>query len=128
MAEPFEFDKLLRFIVNDSKLLSTMASYVLILVVNINQNTIQSLPVGILSLTLYFLINGSFLSHVFAEKIDCLSFMFGILALIMLLGFFGWLIMIIYNLDALLFSLTLLVTTTISSLLNRRMKQRNAKN
>jgi len=117
-----------KLIVEDTKLRITLISYFLILIFYINLNLVQSFAIGVLSSALYFLINGTFLAHVFFE--DEPAFFrtaFGALLLIMLLGFVGWLIMIIYNLNAVLFSVALLVTASISSLLNRRMKHKNAK-
>lgn len=52
-------------------------------------------------------------------------FMFGLLLLVLLIGFAGWLILIIYNLDATRVTFVLLAVTTTSSLLNRGMKHRN---
>jgi len=76
---------------------------------------------------LFFWINGIFLAHAFFEKEDTFfRLMFGVLLLIMLLGFVGWLIMIIYNLDVPSFTLVLLIVATLSSSLNRRMKYKNA--
>jgi len=116
-------------IVEDTKLRFTLTSYFLILVFYINLNLVQSFVVGVFSFVLYFLINGTFLAHVFFENEPVFfRLAFGALLLIMLLGFVGWLLMIIYNLDAMLFSLALLVTVSSSSLLNRRVKHRNVKN
>jgi hypothetical protein len=52
--------------------------------------------------------------------------MFGILLLIMLLGFVGWLAIIIYNLDVIRLTLVLFIVTTFSSMLNRIVKTNNA--
>ena len=115
-----------KLIVEDAKLRFTLTSYFLILIFYVNLNLTKSFIAGVLSFIFYFLINGTFLAHVFFENETIFSRLaFGALLLIMLLGFVGWLVMIIYNLGAELFSMTLLVTTTISSLLNRRMKHRN---
>jgi len=113
--------------VNDPKLVFTLTCYVLILTIYINLNAFKSSAVGIVAFILYFLINGIFLAHAFFEKEDAfLRLMFGLLLLIMLLGFVGWLIVIIYNLDAPQFTLILFIVATLSSLLNRRMKNKNA--
>ena len=119
-----------RIIIKDAGLRFTAISYFLVLVFYINLNFIQSFVIGLFSFVLYFLINGTFLAHFFFEN-EALFFrlMFGALLLIMLIGFVGWLIMIIYNLGAELFSITLLITATISSVLNRKSKrQRNVPN
>jgi len=119
--------KLEGFIVQDSKLLFTLTSYLLVFVTYLNWTATHLFPLGVLTFIPYFLINGTFLSHAFFEREEAFfRFVLGVLLLIMLLGFLGWLIMLIYNLDTPLFTLTLLITTTISSILNRRMKHKNA--
>jgi len=126
MTSSFHFNELENFIVHDPKLVFTLTSYVLILVIYVNLN-VKSPATGIVAFVLYFLINGTFLAHAFFEKEDVFfRLIFGVLWLIMLLGFVGWLIMIIYNLDAPRFSLVLFIVSTLSSLLNRRMKLKNA--
>jgi len=127
VSSTFPLHKLEKFIVNDPKFLFTLTCYILILAIYINLNAFKSPAVGIVAFTLYFLINGIFLAHAFFEKEDTFfKLMFGLLLLIMLLGFVGWLVLIIYNLDAPQFTLVLLIVATLSSLLNRRMKNKNA--
>lgn len=100
-------------------------SYAVILVIFINLNVFQSPVLGILASIFYFLINGIFLGHAFFEKeATFIRLMFGILLLIMLLGFVSWLVMIIYNLDVIRFTFVLLIVATISSLLNKRNKKK----
>lgn len=123
----FQLRKLENFIVHDSKLLSTLTSYVIIVAIYINLNTYKSPAIGMVAFILYFLIDGTFLAHAFFEKENVFfRLMFGVLLLIMLLGFVGWLIMIIYNLDAPKFTLVLFIVSTLSSLLNRRRQHKNA--
>ena len=125
MTNSLQFHKLENFIVHDPKLLFTLTSYVLVLAIYTNLN-VKSPTIGIVASILYFLINGIFLAHAFFEKEDVFfRLMFGVLLLIMLLGFVGWLIMLIYNLDAPRFTLVLIIVATLSSLLNRRMKYKN---
>jgi len=125
VRKSFQFHKVENFIVHDPKLLFTLTSYVLVLAIYTNLN-VKSPAIGIVTSILYFLINGIFLAHAFFEKEDVFfRLVFGLLSLIMLLGFVGWLIMIIYNLDAPRFTLVLLIVSTLSSLLNRRMKHKN---
>ena len=123
----FQLHKLEKFITHDPKLIFTLISYVLILAIYVNLNAFKSPAVGVIAFILYFLINAIFLAHVFSEKEDVFfRLMFGVLLLIMLLGFMGWIIMIIYNLDVIKFTLVLFVVATLSSSLNRRMKYKNA--
>jgi hypothetical protein len=121
------FYKLENLIVHDPKFLFTLTSYVLILAIYTNLHTFKSPSIGIAAFILYFLINETFLEHGFFKKEDVFfRLIFGVLLLIMLLGFVGWFIMIIYNLDAPKFSLVLFIVSTLSSLLNKRMKLKNA--
>jgi len=122
-----QLDKLETLITRDQKLLFTLTSYGLILAIYINLNSLHSSVLGIVASVLYFLINGVFLGHVFFEKeVTLFRLIFGILLLIMLLGFVGLLAVIIYNLDVIRFTLVLFIAATLSSLLNRRVKNRNA--
>lgn len=122
-----QLNKLEKLIIHDRKFLFTLSSYVVILAIYVNLNTSRSSVAGIVASILYFLINGSFLGHVFFEKeTTFFRLVFGILLLIMLLGFVGWVVMIIYNLDFPRFTLVLLVATTLSSLMNKRVKNKNA--
>jgi hypothetical protein len=83
--------------------------------------------IGFAASVIYFLINAVFLENAFFEKEDTFfRLMLGILLLIVFLGLVGWLTLIIYNLDATRVTLVLLVVATFSSLLNRRMRHRNA--
>ena len=123
----FQLHKLEKLITHDPKLFFTLISYVVILAIYVNLNTFKSPAVGVIAFILYFLINTIFLAHVFFEKGDVFfRLMFGVLLLIMLLGFVGWLIMLIYNLDVITFTFVLFIVATLSSSLNRRMKYKNA--
>lgn len=126
MSSSFQLGKLETWITQDRKLIITLTSYGLILAIYINLNTFQSPLLGIVSSVLYFMINGIFLGHAFFEKeIVFFRLTFGILLLIMLLGFVGLLTVIIYNLDVIRFTLVLFVAATLSSLSNRKVKNRN---
>jgi len=121
----FRFDRIEQRITRDEKLLFTMISYVVILIIFINLSEFQSPVLGLLASAIYFLINGIFLGHTFFEKETAFfRLMFGFLFLVMLLGFVGWLAVVIYNLDVIRFTLVLLVVATLSSLLNRRVKNK----
>lgn len=123
----FQLSRLETWITQDKKFLSTFVSYALILLIYTNLITFQSPLLGILSSIFYFLINGMFLAHAFFEKETAFfRLIFGILLLIMLLGFFGLLAVIVYNLDLVRFMMVLFITTTLSSLLNKKVKSKNA--
>jgi len=126
MIGSIQLHKLERFITNDSHFLATLISCTLIFTIYVNLSAIQSFAIGIIAFVLYFMINAIFLAQAFFEKEDAFSsLMFGALLLIMLLGFVGLLVMIIHNLDVPMFTMVLLTTTTISSLSNRRMKNKS---
>lgn len=119
--------KLEKLVVSDRRLVFTLLSYVSVLVFSTNLITVKLWVIGLVAFTTYFSINGMFLSRVFFEK-ETLFFRlaFGVLLLIMLLGFVGWLVMIIYDLDVAEFSLVLLIVATFSSLINNRMNKGHA--
>lgn len=128
MRSSLQLSKLETLITQDQKLLITLTSYGLILAIYINLNALRSSALGIAASVLYFLINGIFLGHTFFEKEPTFfRLIFGILLLIMLLGFVGLLAVIVYNLDVIRFTLVLFIAATLSSLLNRRVKNKNAK-
>jgi hypothetical protein len=113
-------------IVQNQSFLYTIVSYSVVFAVFLNLHSLQSSLLGLIPTVIYFLINALFLGNAFFEKEDAFfRLMFGILLLVMLLGFVGWLTLIIYNLDATRVTLVLVIVATLSSLLNRRMKQRN---
>ena len=127
MKARFGFDKIEQRITRDEKLLFTMVSYVITLIIFINLIVFQSPILSLPASAIYFLINGIFLGHAFFKKEDTFfRLMFGILLLIMLLGFVGWLAVIIYNLDVIRFTLGLFIVATLSSLLNKKVKNKNA--
>ena len=102
-----------------------MISYVVILIIFINLSEFQSPVLGLLASVIYFLINGIFFGHAFFEKETAFfRLMLGTLLLVMLLGFVGWLAVVIYNLDVIRFTLVLFIVATLSSLFNRRMKNK----
>jgi hypothetical protein len=120
------FDAIEKRITSDKKHFFTILSYSTILIIFVNLSEFQSPMLGLLASVIYFLINGTFLGHTFFKK-EAVFFrlMFGILLLIMLLGFIGWLAIIIHNLDIIRFTLVLLIVATLSSLLNKRVKDKD---
>jgi hypothetical protein len=110
-------------VVKDKNFLYTIVSYSVTLAIFMNLNSFQSPLIGLIASILYFVINAVFLGNAFLAKENAFfRLMFGVLLLIMLLGVVGWLVLI-YNLDVTRFTLVLLITTTFSSLLNRRMNK-----
>jgi len=122
-----KFDILEKSIVQDKNFLCTIVSYSIILAIFLNLNSFQSPFIGMIAFVIYYVINAVFLGNAFFEKENTFfRLMFGVLLLTLFLGFVGWLALIIYNLDATRVTLVLLVTATLSSLLNKRMKRRDA--
>jgi hypothetical protein len=112
-------------ITNDKKLLFTITSYAVVLLMLLNQNTLQSPVLGLPASTIYFLINGIFLGNaLFKKETAFFRLTLGILLLLLLLGFTGWLAVITHILDLTRFTLVLITVATISSLLNKRMKSK----
>lgn len=106
--------------------LFTLASYIISMVIYLNLTFFISPILGSLALIFYFLINAVFLGHaIFGREGPFLRMMLGSLLLIMLLSILGWMVMIIYNLDTVRFTLVLLMATTVSSLANKRMRGKN---
>jgi len=120
------FLRLQELIVRDHNFIFTIFSFLLILIIYLNLSFASSPIIGTAATLVFFMINGIFLGHAFFEKETPLfRLMFGTLLLIMLLGFVGWLAVIIYNLDIIRFTLVLFIVTTISSLINRKVKNKN---
>lgn len=127
MKWALRFDIIEASIVQDKNFLYSIVSYATTLVIFMNLNSFQSPLIGLMLSVIYFVINAVFLGNAFFEKENAFfKLMFGMLLLIMLLGFVGWLTLIIYNLDVTQVTLALLVVATLSSLFNRRMKHRHA--
>ena len=126
MKQALTFDIIERSVVQDKNFLYTIVSYSVILAIFMNLNSFQSPLIGLMASVIYSGINAVFLGNAFFEKENAfLRLMFGILLLTMLLGFVGWLTLIIHNLDVTRSILVLWVAATFSSLLNRRMRHRN---
>ena len=112
-----------RSIAQDRNLFSTVVSYSVTFAIFMNLNSFQSPIIGLTMSAIYFVINAIFLGDAFFKEENAFSkTLHGMLLLIMLLGFIGWLSLIIYNLDAIRVTLVLLIVTTLSSFINRRMR------
>ena len=127
MKRASRFNNIERTIVQDKRFISTIVSYCGILAIFMNLNSLQSPSIGLMAFIVYFVINAAFLGNAFFKKEKpFFRLTFGTLLLVMLLGFVGWLTLILHNLDVTRVTLGLLAVATLSSLLNRRMKPRNA--
>ncbi len=120
------FDFIERSIVQDKNFLYTIVAYSMALAIFLNLTSFQSLLIGLGFSVIYFVINAVFLGNAFFEKEDAFfRLMFGILLVTVLLGFVGWLTLIIYNLDVIRVTLVLLVVSTLSSLFNRGVRHKD---
>jgi len=127
MKTEYHFERLETLISKDQSYTFTIVSYSVTLAIFMNLNGFQSPLIGLVASIIFSGVNAIFLGNTFFEKEGAFfRLVWGFLLLIMLLGFVGWLIMLIYNLDVPRFTLVLLITTTLSSLLNRRFKHKNA--
>lgn len=122
-----QLSRLEELVVQNPKHLFTLVSLILVLVIYVNLNTLQSPILGLPASIVYFIINGVFLGHAFfKEEAASFQLLLGILLAIMLLGFLGWLAVALDKIDLASFTLVLLLATTFSSLLNRKVKGKNA--
>jgi len=113
--------------VQDEKLIFTIASYASILTIFLNVGTVQSPIMGIVASFIYFFINATFIGQaLFHDHSLFTRFLLGILLLIVILGLVGFAIMILYNLDNLRTAMVLSMTALLSSVLNRRVRPKNA--
>lgn len=121
-----EISKLETLVTEDKRFFFTQVCYVLVLIIYINGNFLLSSFLGLIISIPYLLINSMFLGHVFFKSERTLiRLMFGILLLIVLLGFVGWFAVIIYNLNATNVTLVLLIVATVCSVLNRKVRFQN---
>lgn len=128
MENELDFTKLEELIIQDQKLLFTITSYIMILVVCTNQIITLSPLIGTTAMIIYFLINATFLSQFFfKEEKPFLRFTLGSLLLIVFLGLVAEAVMIIYNLDIVRSAVVLGIMTALCSLSNKWMKRKNVK-
>lgn len=114
------FQRAEKLIINDRKLVATLASYVAIFLIFMNLTFLRSPILGVMASLTFFLINGIFLGQAFFQKEKTLlRLMLGSLLLIAFLGLVSWAIMIIYNLDDIRSAMALFTVATISSVINK---------
>lgn len=126
MRPALTFESIEKLIVRNPHMVCTAASYSAVLAIFINLNSLRSPLIGLGASIIYFAIDSIFLAHAFFHRESpFLRLALGVLLLIMLLGSLGWLVMIIYNLDVLEFTLVLAIASTVSSALNRRNSRKD---
>lgn len=123
MLKETRFEKLEKFVLRDPRLSFTIICYLVIMVIAINVTFVNSVLIGIPATIIYFMINGIFLGNAFFEKEDpFLKFVLGGLLLIVFLGVISWIVMMIYNLDAVRSAIVLCIVATLSSLMSKVAK------
>ena len=117
------FENVEKAIVHDKNLFCTMFSYAMVFLIFINISVVHSPVMGVAASSVYFLINAIFLGSAFFEKEDLfLRFILGTFLLIVFLGLISWVVMMIYNLDAIRSTIVLCTVTTLSSFMSKMAK------
>lgn len=121
------FINLTQLIAQDKTFLFTMTSYTSILAIFLNLSTVQSPIIGIAASIIYLLINATFIGQALFQNENLFTrFLLGTMLLIVILGLVGLAIMILHNLDSVGTAVVLSITTLFASLLNRKVKPKNA--
>ena len=123
IGNKIRFENVEKAIVRDKKFRCTMSSYAMVFLIFINISIVHSPVMGITVSSVYFLINAIFLGSAFCEKEDLfLRFILGTLLLIVFLGLISFVVMMIYNLDAIRSTIVLCTVTTLSSFISKMAK------
>lgn len=123
MLKETRFEKLEKRVLRDARLSFTIICYLMIIVIAINVTFVNSVLIGMPATIIYFMINGIFLGNALFEKEDLfLKFMLGTVLLIVFLGLISWVVMMIYNLDAVRSAIVLCTGATLSSLMSKVAK------
>jgi hypothetical protein len=97
----------------------------MVLLIYVNQVVFFSVVLGFLASSVFFFINILFVGHaLFQNESAFVRFVLGGLFELILLGLVGWVVLIVYNLDALRLSVALGLLAGFSSLLNRLLQGR----
>jgi len=121
------FMNLTQLIMQDKAFLFTMTSLTSVLAIFLNLSTVQSPILGTVASIIYLLINATFIGQaLFQNETLFIRFLLGTMFLVVIIGLVGLAIMILRNLDSISTSVVLSITTLLASLLNRRVKPKNA--
>jgi len=114
-------------ITQDRKFVFTALSYVTIFLIFVNMSLINSPAIGIVASAIFLVINATCLGHALFERENALvRFLLGTLLLIVILGLVAWAVMILYSLNTLGSVTVLLITSSLASFLNIKVKSKNA--
>jgi hypothetical protein len=120
MIEKSPSEKLEELIVNDRRPLFTLVSFLTVLTILINLNSVNLPVIGAIASIFYLFINGVFLGHAFFEEVEFIpKLLLGNLLLLSLLGFSSWATVVVSNLGVISVMIVLFVVAAFSSLASR---------
>lgn len=120
MIEKASSERLEEIIVHDRRSFFTLVSFLMVLTIYVNLNSVNLSVIGAIASIFYLFINGAFLGHaLFEEEEFLLKLLLGGLLLLSFLGFFSWAAVVLSNLSAVSVIIVLFVVTTLSSLVNK---------
>lgn len=120
MKKLLQFRTMEEFIVQDGNSVFTIVSYVMILLIFVNQILVFSTALGIIASIFFLLINALFIGHsFFRNENSFVRFMLGSLVELVILGLVGWMVMIVHNLDSVRSMIALCILAGFASALNR---------
>jgi len=123
MGNSIRFEKIEEIVTRDERFLCTLFSYAMVFLIFINISLVNSSLMGVVASFLYFLINVILMGNAFFEKEDpFLKFVLGGILLIVFLGVISWVVMMIYNLDAIRSAIVLCTVATLSSFMSKMAK------
>lgn len=127
MKNKSKFTYLTQLVMQDEKFIFTIASYASILTILLNISTVQSPIVGIAASIIFLFINATFIGQALFQNHNLfIKFLLGTLLLIVILSLVGLAIMLLYNLDNIRTAIALSITALLTSVLNRRVRPKNA--
>lgn len=116
----FRLQSVERWIVSDDRFIFTLVSFAMVLLVFVNQVTVSSVVVGVFSSVVFVVLNVVFLANaLFRDEVSFVRLMLGGVVFLLLLGVSGWVVLVVYDLDAVRSAIVLLAVGVVSSALNR---------
>jgi len=120
MRKKTMFQRVEEKIANDRKFIATMLSYVTVLSIFVNTFFVKSPILGVIPSIAYLIINATFLGNAFFKgRTPFLKFALGGILLTATIGLIGWAILIAYNLNVIMVTLSLSIVTAICPIANK---------
>ena len=111
-------------ITRDRNFVLTATSFLMILIIFLNDTFTRSHVIATASSLVFLTLNTIFVGHaIFEEEAPFTRFMLGALFLTLLLGIISWIVMIAYNLDIVRSATALFIVAGCSSFMNRIKKK-----